>query len=193
MKNEKLIVFVVLIVVTALGISFYAILNDKKEKPVQTKNTNTTEKKETKKIKEDVIEPTIEEKEKQEEQEEISIDYKSLKKELIARIDNDPNTNAYLETCDNFERERTVLSTTSVEQLIDKLMTANSISKLPTSMTCPNYTYTVSTNIDNDMTRENIIIAMYSNDDNILLVGIKGEGYAFHFDTSLNGLLESLK
>ena len=134
----------------------------------------------------------------------VSVDYNSMKNAIadikidyseLARKMKSDDKHIYLNVCDTCEEidesnideasgTKKELGKDTVEKVINKLKDASKVELLSTSKVCSLYTYYV----------EDVITIFEADDPNILLVGIEGEGYAYHFNgENVKSFLESFK
>ena len=120
-----------------------------------------------------------------------SIDFTGLLHKLEKKVDNyeEKITLVTRESCNGDEGSNTTvgqkvkeLSMDSITKVIDKLRSSKKIEYLSTSRTCSLYNF----QIGNDLT------VFEADDDHILLVGIEGNGFAFHYDDSVLDFFKSL-
>lgn len=123
------------------------------------------------------------------------INYDELEKELINKVNSDSNTNVYLSTCEDFNTKNTVISSTSISEVIQKLKIAYLVEELTTSKFCPVYSFSITSNMESEKNRKDLMSIVYGDDRKILLVGINDKGYAYHFtsENELDHFLENLK
>lgn len=188
MKNKQFVYLIVIVVICVIGFVGYKILNQ--DQKVSKEETNEN------------ISTSSEEENNQQKEDEINIDYDALESEIINKMNKDSNMKAYLSTCKNngtpaepdFQTNDMVLSTNAVHTVIEKLKTAISIEKVPTSLFCPEYTFLIINDLNSD-NAEKLMSVNYANNKSMLLVGIKEDGYVFHFasENELDNFLEELK
>ena len=192
--NKGLVATVVVLVILVLGLGGY-IVYDKmvvEEKDTSSEKENKNEKVDEKENQNEKVDEnqnsTIKYKDS------TGIDYDKLEEELKGKVHSNQDTNAYLSTCEDFKAKNQKISVNSISEVIKKLKTAVSVEEVPTSTFCPEYTFSVTSNIEDD-NRENIMLVYYANDKKVLLVGIHDTGYAYHFATEkeLDHFLENLK
>ena len=178
-KNRKpfaIVLFLLGIVLIGLGI--FTIVNtpksidDKEEIPIVDNNPDQTE-------------------------DNTYLDYEKLEDEFIALVDKDENIDPYLSTCkqnkDDFEVSSKVLSIDSIVEVIDKLKKASKVEEKVIEGTCPEYSYSISSNVEDDNKRSDELFITYGTDKKSLLVGIKDKGYEFTYNSTLDNFLENLK
>ena len=123
-----------------------------------------------------------------------SINYEQLEKTLISKV-NSKQEKIILQNCvnckdidfDNYDKAKCTkkeLSVSSISQILNKLKSANLVEYVSASKPCSEYTYSVGSDFD----------AFEADDKSILLVGVNGNGYAFHFNNeNVTDFLSKLK
>ena len=176
-KNLKVVIAllsILVVILLILGIYFIFIKKDKKAVDVEpSNNVEINEKNNTEGLKDS-------------DGKDISIDYENLEKELIDNVDKNGYL-VYLDYCkdctlntsetDDIYCSKKTLSKNSIVTIINKLKSASKVEFMPTGRNCAVYTYSIS-----NQNGENLLVAYEADDASILLVGIKGQGYAYHFN-----------
>lgn len=193
-KSKGLIFLIIILMLLVLGLGGY-IIYDKvmKDKNSSESINDKNEEKNTNLEKKENIEEDNNNTVKYEDS--TGINYDELEKELIDKINSDSNTNVYLSTCEDFNTQDIVISTTSISEVIKKLKTADSVEEIATSTFCPAYRFSITSNKGNDNGSKDLMSIVYGYDRKILLVGINDTGYAYHFasENELDHFLENLK
>lgn len=176
-KKNLLIIFLSIIVVLLLGMLVYLLFFNKKEelKPVDNPPINNNENKS------DGPYANF-------------LDYEKIKNDLVNNVIS--GKRIYLENCescegidfDNYDEavcHKKELTINSITTFINKLKKATKVEELPTSKACSLYSYWI---------EDSGLSAFEADDPSILLVGLNGKGYAYHFaGEDVKDFLKNLK
>ena len=169
-KKGKTIVIVVLILII-LGLASY-IVYDKNLLGLNKKEATKEEKKE-----EVVTEENTSEDVKEEVTTNLDFDFDVMEQDLMEKMENEPNTEAYITRCEDptgdlsqVKHTYKKVSNESIHTIINKLKTAQSYEEATASFFCPAHTYSITQNIGEE-SQNNYFVLNYANDEKVLLVG----------------------
>lgn len=179
----KTIVIVVLILII-LGLASY-IVYDKDLLGLKKEEATKEEKTEDAVTEEDASEDVDEEVTTN-----LDFDFDGMENDLLEKMENEPNTEAYITSCEDPTGDLSQANTTyqkvsneSIHTIINKLKTAQSYEEATASFFCPKYAYSITQNIGEE-SENNYFSLNYANDELVLLIGYGDKGYAFTFSSA---------